>query len=590
MGNYRNFKLVYYFIAQGTARADREKLEKDIRFFEQYMRPDKVYLEPYRSSITANADQVELCREVFQSHGVEVAGGLTTTILTPEGETPKQRMFDTFCYNDEKMLAKLREVCAFLGSRFDEFIIDDFFFTNCTCEICRRGRDAYNRENGITDGSWQAYRLNLMENVRREDVIAPAKKANPNCKITIKYPNWAESYQETGYNPEAQRELFDRIYTGTETRDTVTTDQHLPRYLSYSLMTYFENMWPGMNGGGWFDPFDFHLTDQYLEQAYLTAFSKPKEIMMFCFQALADNAYVPTLGYHLDKLDEILDHCGNPVGIMCYLPDNAQGEDNVQDFLGMCGLPVMLTPYWPEEASAILLTRASACDPHVVEKLEKYVAEGGKALVTSGFLEAAMDQHIQRMTSIRFTGRRIRGRNYRVENPGERHSLEYPRGAEEIGIPVCEFRNNSTWALVKVADTEESFGVLLRDTYGKGQMLTLTVPDSFPDLYKLPGRALTRIRREFPAGRVYLECRAGISLFPYDNGTFIVYPYATSQAQPASIYIHVAGEAEALEMPVRKNPFTGEIGRIEPLYRKDGETVFQVRTQPGQYELYRIIG
>ena len=87
-----------------------------------------------------------------------------------------------------------------------------------------------------------------------------------------------------------------------------------------------------------------------------------------------------------------------------------------------------------------------------------------------------------------------------------------------------------------------------------------------------------------------LECRAGISLFPYDNGTFIVYPYATSQAQPASIYIHVAGEAEALEMPVRKNPFTGEIGRIEPLYRKDGETVFQVRTQPGQYELYRIIG
>lgn len=588
MGNYRNFKLVYYFVAQATARADRERLEKDLRFFEKYLKADKVYLEPYRSGVMADEDHVEMCREVFEKHGVEVAGGLTTTIDTPEGDEPKQRMFDTLCYNDEKMLKRLRDVCTFLGEHFNEFIIDDFFFTNCTCDACRAGRDAWNRENGVTDGSWKGYRLSLLEKVSREDILGPAKAANPACRVTIKYPNWAESYQETGYNPAQQRKLFDRIYTGTETRDTVTTDQHLPRYLSYSLMTYFEQMWPGHNGGGWFDPFDFHLTEQYLEQAYLTAFSKPKEIMLFCFQALADNAYVPPLGYHLEKLDEVLDHCGNPAGIQCYLPDNCQGEDNIQDFLGMCGLPVMLTPYWPEQAEAILLTRSSAYDPEVVEKLDRYVAAGGKALVTSGFLEATMDRGIQRMTSIRFTGRRIRGRNYRVETAGERPALEFLRGTEEIGIPVCEFRNNSAWALVKVAEGEESFGVLLRDTYGKGQMYTLAVPDSFPDLYKLPGKALTRIRSEFPAGRVYLECKAGTSLFPYDNDTFIVYPYATSAAQPATICVHVTGEAEALEMLVRRHPVTGECFRIEPLYRKNGETVFEIRTQPGQYELYRI--
>ena len=589
MGNYRNFKLVYYFVASATARAERERLEKEMAFFEKYMRVDKVYLEPYRSGVFADAEHVELCREVFERHGVEVAGGLTTTIPAPEGEEPKQRLFDTFCFNDERMLAELREVCAFIGRHFNEFIIDDFFFTNCTCEACRRGRDAYNREHGVTDGSWKEYRLHLMEKVSREAVIGPAKAVNPDCKITIKYPNWAESYQETGYNPARQRKLFDRIYTGTEARDTITTDQHLPRYLSYSLMTYFENMWPGHNGGGWFDPFDLHITDQYLEQAYLTAFSKPKELMMFCFQALTDNAFVPPLGYHLDKLDEVLDYCGNPVGIRCYLPDNSQGEDNIQDFLGMCGLPVMLTPYWPEGAESILLTRASACDPRVVEKLEKYVADGGKALVTSGFLDAAMDLGIRRMTSIRFTGRRIRGRNYRVETAGGRPSLEFPHGSEEIGIPVCEFRNNATWAVVKVAESEESFGLLLKDTYGKGQMWTLAVPDNYPDLYKIPGKALTRIRREFPAGGVYLESRAGISLFPYDNKTFIVYPYVTSAAQPAGILIHVSGEAEALEMPVRKHPVTGKTFRIAPLYRKDGETVFEARTMPGRYELYQII-
>ena len=590
MGNYRNFRLVYYFVAQATARAEKEQLEQDIRFFERYMRPDKVYLEPFRNGILADEAHVEMCRKVFEEHGVEVAGGLTTTIPTPEGDAQKQRMFGTFCYNDEKMLARLHEACAFIGKHFGEFIIDDFFFTNCTCEACRRGRDEYNREHGITDGSWKEYRLALMEKVSREDVIGPAKAANPDCRITIKYPNWAESYQETGYNPAAQRKLFDMIYTGTEARDTVSTDQHLPRYLSYSLMTYFESMWPGHNGGGWFDPFDLHIIDQYLEQAYLTAFSKPKEMMMFCFQALTDNAFVPPLGYHLDKLDEVLDHCGNPVGIQCYLPDNSQGEDNIQDFLGMCGLPVMLTPYWPEDAESILLTRASAYDPDVTEKLEKYVAGGGKALVTSGFLEETMDRGIRRMTSIRFTGRRIRGRNYRVETAGFPRTIDYPRGTEDIGVPVCEFRNNATWALVKVAESEESFGILLRDTYGEGQMLTLAVPDNFPDLYRIPGRALTRIRREFPGGGVYLECRAGISLFPYDNGTFIVYPYSTSQAQPATVLIHVAGEAEALEMPLVKDFRTGGTMRIEPLYRKDGETVFEVRTIPGRYDLYRIAG
>ena len=589
MGNYRNFRLVYYFVAHGTAHADPDKLEKDIRFFEKYMRPDKVYLEAYRSGELASDSQVELCRRLFAAHGVEVAGGLTTTVPTPEGDLPKQRLFETFCFNDEKMLSLLRKVSETTGRLFDEFIIDDFFFTNCTCDACRAGRDAYNAAHGIADGSWQAYRLALMEKVSREDVIAPAKKANPSCRITVKFPNWAESYQETGYNPAAQRKLFDRIYTGTEARDTVTSDQHLPRYLSYSLMTYFESMWPGHNGGGWFDPFDLHIMDQYLEQAYLTAFSKPRELMMFCFQALSDSPLVPALGYHLDKLDAVLDHCGHPAGIPCYLPDNSQGEDNLQDFLGMCGLPVTCTPYWPEGASCVLLTRASAYDPEIVGKLEPWVAAGGKALVTSGFLEATMDRGIRRMTSIRMAGRKARGRNYRIETVGPRPRAEFPRGREEITVPVCEFRNNATWALAKVEDTEESFGLLLRDTYGRGQMLTLAAPDNFPDLYKLPRSVLTRLRAEFPAARAYLECGSGISLFAYDNDTFIVYPYVTSQAQPGAIRIHVIGEAEALLMPLRKDFRTGECLRVPPLYSGAGETVFEVRATPGVYDLYRVL-
>ena len=581
MGNYRNFKLVYYFVAQGTARATEEQLNRDIAFFERYMRPDKVYLEPFRGGLFASGEQTELCRRVFEQHGIEVAGGLTTTMPTPEGDEPKQRLFDTVCYNDPKMLETLRAACAFLGEHFGEFIIDDFFFTNCTCDRCRAEKDAYNADHKITDGSWKAYRLKLMEDVSREVIIAPARKANPNIRITIKYPNWAESYQQTGYNPRAQRKLFDSIYTGTEARDTVTTDQHLPRYLSYSLMTYFENMWPGHNGGGWFDPFDLHITEQYLEQAYLTAYSKPRELMMFCFQALVGRMNVPVLGFQLDRLDATLDYTGNPTGITCYLPDDSQGEDNVQDFLGMCGFNIVCTPYFPESSKCVLLTRAAACDEDIVKKLEKYVAAGGRAAVTSGFTQATLDRGLKAMTSIDLPGRKVSCDHYRVEWSGRPTVHTYPVGNERICIPVCEFRNNATWALVKAADTEESFSLLLMDTYGRGRLYTLTIPDSFPDLYKLPREVLTRIRGALSPD-LYLDAASGTSLFTYDNDSFIVYQYVTGASQPDTVRIHLQGDVKALSLPL-----TGQ--EIKPLYHKGNETVFETRTMPGCYVLYRPV-
>ena len=584
MGNYRNFKLVVYFVAGGVTKTTREQLEQDLSFFERHMRLDKVYLEPYRTHFV-DEEKFLMCKEVLEKHGIEVAGGITTTFPESEDKLHRQRMYETFCYNDPEMLERLATVTTFLGKHFDEFIIDDFYFTNCTCDACRAGRDAFNKAHGITDGSWERYRLDLMYNVSKEYMIAPAKKVNPNCSITIKYPNWAESFQETGYNPEKQREIFDNLYTGTETRDPVTTDQHLPRYLSYSLMTYFENMWPGHNGGGWFDPFDMHITEHYLEQAYLTAFSKPKEMMMFCFQALADTMNVPALGFQLDKLDAVLDHCGNPIGIPCYLPDHCQGEDNVQDFLGMVGLPIICTPYFPAEAPIILLTRSSACDPDVVDKLEAYVAAGGKALVTHGFVQSSMDRGIQRMTSIRFADRKVIADDFLVEQISSiMHGriMTWPHGPKPIQIAVPEMRNNSSWSLIKTRVGQENFGMLIRDTYGKGEMLTLAVPDAFSDLYQLPEDVLSRLRAAVPVNGVYLEGRSLISLFHYDNGAFILYPYVDEGTQPSICRIHVAGQVKALDMPVAGR-------QLAPLYATKDETIFEFRAIPGQYTLFKPV-
>ena len=579
MGNYRNFTLATYFVAHAAARVTREELEKQLDFMQKHLRLDKVYLEPWRGEL-ASHEQIEMIRETFEKRGVRVAGGITTVIPTPEGEKPKARLFNTFCYNDPAMRQKLREVSAFTAAHFDEFIIDDFFFTNCMCPACVREKNAFNQAHGIQDGSWQQYRLDLLRRVSAEDVIDPAKAANPRCRITIKYPNWAESYQETGYNPAEQRRQFDMLYTGTETRDPANTDQHLPRYLSFSLMTYFDAMWPGHNGGGWFDNFDTHITEHYLEQAYLTAFAKPREIMLFCFQSMEDSMDTPALGYQLDKLDALLDHAGAPVGISCYLPDNCQGEDNLQDFLGMNGLPILCTPYFPEDARQILLTRSSACDGDVVEKLTAWLERtGGDALVTTGFLDAVQGKGMEGLTSIRLRGRTVTADTYRVEEAGSGRCL-YPAGTKPITLPVAEFRNNSTWAVVKACHGEESYGILLRDDYCDGHLWTLAVPDAFPDLYRLPAPALSRIRQQFPVNGVWLEGPARISLFVYDNDSFVLYPYVMENVHREVMRVHVRG-ASALTVPGRKQP-------IAPLYQRDGEAVFELPALPGQYVLYRI--
>lgn len=581
MGNYRNFDLVVYFIAGGVVHATKDQLQKDIDFFKRYMRLDKVYLEPYRDGIFATEEQLRLCKEVFNENGIRTEGGITTSMPDMQGHARKQRMFNTFCYNDADMMGTLQKVCELNAKVFDAFILDDFYFTNCTCEACRKGRDEYNAANGITDGSWQAYRTHLMYEASKKYVIAPTKAINPNCKITIKYPNWMEAYQETGYDPGSQKDIFDYIYTGTETRDPVNTDQHLPRYLSYSLMRYLEDMAPGRNGGGWFDPFDCRMLDYYLEQAYLTAFSKPREMMMFCFQALVNSVNVPALGFMLDRLDDLLDKLGEPVGIPCYIPNASQGEDNVQDFLGMHGFPIVTTPWFKEDAPVMLLTESSAYDENIVEKLEKYIAAGNKAIVTSGFVKATLDRGLPRITSIRDKGRKVSVSEFTAEASHFYNRWERAFGAKSVNIPVLEFRNNATWgAICKGIAEEEAYTLFARDTYGDGQMYTLVVPESFSDLKYYPNVVRDRMRKEMAVNSIYLSGDPMISLFAYDNDNFVIYPYVDANTKDSDIYVHIKDAVSITEVMSNRV--------IEPLYTEKGEAVFCLRANVGKFVGYKV--
>ncbi|MCR4949047.1 MAG: hypothetical protein K6A15_07835 [Treponema sp.] len=577
---YKNFKTVTYCVAGWLNHVTEEQLRKEADFLQKYVKIDKIYLETYRDEF-ATREQIDMFKRVMKDYNIEVSGGITT--VTPdlnENDKKRQRLFNTFCYCNEPMRARLKEISEYTASQFDEFIIDDFFFTQCMCEDCIR-------EKGKR--SWKEFRLAKMLEVSENLIIKPAKKINPKINIIIKYPNWREGFQETGYNPGQQREIFDSIYTGTETRHGAQTDQHLPRYLSYSLMRYFESVAPGRNGGGWFDPFDCDRIDTYLEQAYLTAFAKPKEIMMFCWPAIANNKRATPLGFMYDKLDRILGRLGEPRGLKVYIPFNSQGDDHIEDYLGMVGIPMEPVCDFPKD-SKVLVTAAALEDGEIVDKLRRFVEGGGHAIATSSFMIGALSKYpeISELTSVSYTNRSLTADEF--QTPAQiRHFKNYVKSAEPIEFPVLEHRNNATWSIMNAGHGEYHESILCYDTYGKGRFTILTLPEMPSKLYSLPAPVLTTIRKELDACDMWIDGNSGVSLFCYDNKTFGLYCYAWDGCSPQEFQLHIKGKAsELVRIPDSDAPAMFKPQVLKPVYSNDEETVFYGRVTPGDFDFFEI--
>ena len=582
---YKNFKTVTYCVAGWVNHVTEAQLRKDADFLQKYVKIDKIYLETYRDEF-ADRKKIQMVKRVMKEYNIEVSGGITT--VTPDlnkTDKKRQRLFNTFCYCNEPMRERLKEVSEYTASLFDEFIIDDFFFTQCMCQDCIR-------EKG--ERSWEEFRLAKMLEVSENLIIKPAKKVNPKVHIIIKYPNWRESFAETGYNPGQQRLIFDSIYTGTETRHGSQTDQHLPRYLSYSLMRYFESVLPGKNGGGWFDPFDCDRIDTYLEQAYLTAFAKPKEIMMFCWPAIAQNKRATPLGLMYDRLDTILTSLGNPVGLKTYIPFNSQGDDHIEDFLGMAGIPMEPVCEFPEKSGAaknsVLVTAASLKDPDIVSKLISFVKEGGHAIATSSFMIGALKNYpqIKELTGITYTGRTLSADEFSYETSLQ-HGRNYITSKRTIEFPLLEHRNNATWSKVNAGHGEYHESILCFDTYGKGRFIVLNLPFMNSAIYDLPEPVLTVMRQELSVSDIWIDSKAGVSLFTYDNKTFGLYCYTWDGCSPVDFNIHIKGKVKQLERIQDGSYILPWIPlKLDPLFTKDGETVFHTRINPGDFEFFQI--
>jgi hypothetical protein len=115
-------------------------------------------------------------------------------------------------------------------------------------------------------------------------------------------------------------------------------------------------------------------------------------------------------------------------------------------------------------------------------------------------------------------------------------------------------------------------------------MMMITVPDNFSTIRNFPKELLTRLRKEFEIDGITLEGDANISIFPYDNDTFVLYNYVTSWANDSVVTLRIKN---AKKLTFFKKPMWGP-SEILP-YAQEGEyAVFKLLSPVGKFDGYKI--
>jgi hypothetical protein len=609
-GQYTNFNAAIY-IPVGVVRSfeNAETLSNNWQRISSQLKVDKVYVEVQRNRDLAGDELLERVKTFFLDRGVRVAGGMA---LSDGGAG----QFRSFCYTDPADREFIKKAVELAARHFDEVIQDDFFFvtTKYDSDIAAKG----NR-------SWTQFRLDLMNDAAENLLIKPARAVNPKVKMVIKFPNWYEHFQGSGFDLDKEPRLFDGIYTGTETRDPEITDQNLQQYESYQIIRYFENIKPGGNGGGWVDTFSIRYVDRYAEQLWNTLFAKAPEITLFewsgmlrpiragdrtnwaslhtsfdydqLLQAFKSNAPAgleePTMarvaGHSLEQVDAFLGKLGRPIGIKSYKPYQSWGEDFIHNYFGMIGIPIDLQPTFPTNANLVLLTESASFDPDLVTKIKGQLVAGKSVVITSGLLRALQGRGIEDIVELKYTDRKILARQYLAGfGSGSGETLGDERD-EGILFPDIRFLTNDAWPIIRALAGGRGYPLMLMDRYSKGILYVWTIPENFNDLYRLPPAVTSAIKNYVMTGfPVRLDGPSQMTLFAYDNDTFIVESYRDAET---GAKVSVLGEFTKLRNLVTGEVFNREADQVPDRGRRrqrveERRASFEVHLPPHSYSVF----
>ncbi len=347
----------------------------------------RVFIESFRGGYYADKDAIIRARDRFRKEGFGVAGCVTTVDL---GKNGVGGWGATACYTNKSTLDELGKIFERTASVFDLIMIDDFLFTECTCEDCMAARG---------DQSWSKFRCDLMVNVSREHILKPARAVNPKVKIIIKYPLWYDAFQERGYEVVRESKDFDLTWIGTETRDydyDVRPGGEV-QYNAYFISRWINNVSGGRNGGGWVDALGT-TPKIYLEQARQTILGNEREIMLFHYGSLQDEtnhydgkpgtpvADINAFRKELPGLFELASIVKDkPIrGIHIPKPPNSEPftEQYIFSFLGMMGLPLVPATHVDTNAGSAIFTIHVLKDPGFSGKLQTMLNAGKPVVIT----------------------------------------------------------------------------------------------------------------------------------------------------------------------------------------------------------------
>ena len=545
---FHSFKVTVYIPVQAVERMAHDPgwMRSSWHTIGSRLHVDQVFIEDYRSGVSADDAAIAQVKQFFSSQGVAVAGGMA---MLGAGHSAQFQTLDYAVPADRALASRMS---ALLARHFDTVVLDDLYFfnTKSDADIAAKGRE-----------SWAQFRIRTMDEVSRDLILKPAKAANPNVKVIIKFPNFYPFFQEMGFDLKNEPKIFPEIWTGDETRYAATTDQQLRPYESYEIFRYFENIAPGRNGGGWVDPIAMQYLDRYAGQLWDTILAKAPAINLFQYTDLltiADprnraawerlpttfdyfdmarqccggmpgrpGASYPLLAdaveYALRKVDDVAGALGQPVGLATYRPYDSTGEDFLPETVGMTGIPIEMYPQWPD-AKTVFLTQAAATDPNIVARIERHLRGGGNVIITSGLLRAIQDEGFDQVTDMRVTNDVVPATEY-VEGFGFGAGTVLGH-SKPILFPLIHFYTNEEWAVLRGIASQAGVPLLLMDRYGNGELYVVAVPEEMNDLYALPAPVLNALRRYLtPDLPVRLEGASQVSLFEYGNGTFVVESY-----------------------------------------------------------------
>ena len=598
-GKYQNFKVSTYIRAQDVARMDDEKFLKSTwETVSSQVDLDKIYLETHRDAFIVPEKTLTKVKKFFLSKGLEVGGGITFTRSEPTD-------FETYSYAREDERQMVKRISEYTAKFFDDIILDDFFFIDLKNddEIAAKGSK-----------SWTEYRLRLMADAGRELVVGPAKAVNPKVKVIVKYPNWYDHFHGLGFNLEEEPTYFDGIWTGNETRDPASA-QHLQNYLSYNISRYFENIAPGRNLGGWVDAGGINMSmDRYAEQLHLTMLGRLPEIILWNYMQLVDVKISPSMraawqseggnSFRYDEMvapytrdgktitpttmarfadqtlhqtDRLMSHLGNPIGLVSYKPYHSSGEDFLQNYLGMIGLPMDMHPQWPDNREQILLTQQAAKDPQLVEKIKRQLCKGGDVIITTGLLKVIKGE-LADVVELYCGDLKAIVNDFGRSGKSER----------EFIIPQVKYFTNDAWEVVSagrpLTGGVSGYPILLRDTYSKGILFVLTIPDDFGNLYDYPAGALNIIRSVMSKDvGAYIEGPSKVSLFPYDNKTLVVENFNDNAVSLRVVVNAKVGKLRNLLTGEEFKPAQVPVSRWRFVGYTDKQTVFDIQLPAHSY-------